>query len=125
MAGANAMAWTYDSGTARGQAVWYHDGDSLKVCDMSADGRGIRGVIYSYNSAGDFWENEFSVTDSNAADGCKTGSKNVPDGRKNRGSRLPVLGRHDVLRRELDRRGLSRASSGPPGPCWAGRNADT
>ncbi|MET8148294.1 hypothetical protein ACIBSW_27015 [Actinoplanes sp. NPDC049668] len=82
MAGANAMAWTYDGGTARGQAVWYHDGDSLKVCDMDADGRGVRGVIYSYNSSGDFWENEFTVTDSNSSDGCKTGSKNVPDGRK-------------------------------------------
>jgi len=82
MAGENAMAWTYYSGTARGQAVWYHDGDSLKVCDMSADGRGIRGVIYSYNSSGGFWENEFSVADSNSSDGCKYGSENVPDGRK-------------------------------------------
>ncbi|MGW4498778.1 hypothetical protein ACWENR_09180 [Micromonospora sp. NPDC004336] len=82
MAGENAMAWTYSGGTARGQAVWYHDGDSLKVCDMSADGRGIRGVVYSYDSAGGFWVNEFSVADSNSSDGCKSGSKNVPDGRR-------------------------------------------
>ncbi|TDC29849.1 hypothetical protein [Micromonospora sp. KC213] len=81
MAGENAMAWTYSNSIARGQAVWYHDGDSLKVCDMSADGRGIKGALYSYNSSGGFWELEFTVTDSNSSDGCKYGSENVPDGR--------------------------------------------
>ncbi|MEV5634101.1 hypothetical protein [Micromonospora tulbaghiae] len=29
-----------------------------------------------------FWVNEFSVADSTSSDGCRSGSKNVPDGRR-------------------------------------------
>jgi hypothetical protein len=78
----DTMAWTYYDSVARGQAVWYSNGDSLKVCDMSADGRGIRGVVYAWVSSGSYWTSVLTVTDSNASDGCKTGSKNLAEGRK-------------------------------------------
>ncbi|MFD4522712.1 hypothetical protein ACFWP7_01975 [Streptomyces sp. NPDC058470] len=41
------------TGTYGGYAAWTEDGDTLKVCDVSSDGYGVRGYIYTPNSSSD------------------------------------------------------------------------
>ena len=78
-AGQNAAVYTTDE---HGYAAWTADGDRLHVCDLSADGWGVRGVVHSYNAAGGFWEYEMGVSDGVEDGVCQSVTKNVTDGRR-------------------------------------------
>jgi hypothetical protein len=61
-----------------GMAVWIENGDTLRVCDHSADGHGVRGYIYLPNPR-DRANGEVLIkaSDPKSDGNCVTASKNL------------------------------------------------
>jgi hypothetical protein len=72
-------AWNPDTDYA-GSAYWTENGDTLEVCDLDADGAGVRGYIYQPN-AGDHGNGTVLIkaSDGNSTDGCVSVAKNISE----------------------------------------------
>ncbi|MFI6095775.1 hypothetical protein ACIA8G_09495 [Lentzea sp. NPDC051213] len=71
------IPWTYTTDdNPGGKAKFTAHGDRVTVCDEQADGWGVVAKIRRASNNEVFFE----INDSNASDGCKEKTKNIPDG---------------------------------------------